>query len=631
MKIRKTKSAILVGVILALFVASSFAVRPQKVQAVEPFFTLVAKTNYGGPRPDYLNFFAQHVAKIGIAVDAMGLDWGTYVNDLLGARDLDLGYIGFCGSGDPAPFMETFYHTEGALNLFTNLPSTDWNETYQQALVDWYIEEAMTIMPPDSEERIQHIWDLEQHICDELVLFNGGFGPKTYEANWAELEGYDIGKGITQSWGSMYYTAAHEGQASTSAYVWASIADWIDLNPLFSDDTTSGFIEACCMDPLITQDDDLSIWPMMASDYMFLNDTHARFTLREGIKWQLDPDGLFPDEEMTAADAFFTYYCYKHISPRYATYDWIKDLAIVDKYTFDIFIDGDPDTPENDPYAPFFDTVIVNILPEHYLNQSQEADGVTPDISHPAWNTFSTHCFGTACLEFDSYVEGVETVMTFFDDCWMVDDTVDKSGMDFVNRYGDVWALDTMKYRPILDTQTILLEFEAGKLDSDQGACTQYPDKRDDYFADPRFEMQSIYGWCFGLFHYNIVEGRTPIGSMDPCPNDPSLTIGQALRKAMNYALDRNEINNVLHRGEYDIAYWPIPAKYGIWCNPNIIRYEHDLDKAKEYMEKAGYTIVEPSPVVTTTSTPGFGVWITLSSMLAISTVTVVFIKKKRK
>ncbi len=45
----------------------------------------------------------------------------------------------------------------------------------------------------------------------------------------------------------------------------------------------------------------------------------------------------------------------------------------------------------------------------------------------------------------------------------------------------------------------------------------------------------------------------------------------------------------MVHGGEYIIADHPIPSKLSKWCNPNIIRYDHNFEKAKEYMRIAGY------------------------------------------
>jgi len=141
---------------------------------------------------------------------------------------------------------------------------------------------------------------------------------------------------------------------------------------------------------------------------------------------------------------------------------------------------------------------------------------------------------------------------------------------------------------------------------------------------DPRFEIQSDTTFYFGFFGYNMREVRENIGSRVVAPGDPSLTVGLCIRKAISYALDRVEINNVIHRGEYTITDHPIYQKQGIWCNPNIIRYNHDLDKAREYMTKAGFDLGW------TPTTPGFSLLITLASLMAVASATFLIIKKRK-
>ncbi|NHJ84828.1 MAG: hypothetical protein FK734_05160 [Asgard group archaeon] len=626
MKVNKIKSTILVGVIFTLFVASSFAVQPAKTDAIDPFFTLVAKTNGGGVRPDYLNFLKQHLARIGINVDVIVQDWPTFVGELVAFRDFDVCYVALTGGGADPDFTGV-YNENGSLNLFGYDTSMDWDDELNTGLNEWYMKEGNLIMPPDSEERVQHYWEWEQYLMDKILPLQPTFAPKSYIANWAELEGYNFTDGILQSWGKMYWTGSHTGQTSTDELVITDAA-WSDLNPLFQDDTSSSFISTATMDSLIWYDADLSVWPHLAESYSMIDDTHLRITLREGIKWQTDPDGLFTNEYFDAEDVYFTLYAWAHVSNDQQVYEWIKDMEILDQYTLDLYIDGDPDTPENDPYAPFLPSISLRIMPEHYLNQTQLADGVTPDITHPSWNKFATNCFGTGLFEISDFTEGVETVLSLNTDCWRLDETITSdTALDWVNRFGfdatwDANGMDTLRIRIIPDAQTALLEFEAGKVDIE--SVTQFPEKRDDYVDDPRFEIQSDTTFYFGFFGYNMREVRENIGSREVAPGDPSLTVGLCIRKAISYALDRVEINSVIHRGEYTITDHPIYQKQGIWCNPNIIRYNHDLDKAREYMTKAGFDLGW------TPTTPGFSLLITLASLMAVASATFLIIKKRK-
>ncbi|NHJ04610.1 MAG: hypothetical protein EAX90_07295 [Candidatus Heimdallarchaeota archaeon] len=463
-------------------------------------------------------------------------------------------------------------------------------------------------------------------MMDKILPCQPTFAPKAYTAYWSDLTGYDIQKGIIQSWGQMWWNDGHQGQASTDALVITDAA-WSDFNPLFQDDTSSSFISGATLDTIIQYDADLSVWPMLAESYTFINDTYIRLVMRDGIQWQDPPSGTWGTEMLTAEDVYFTIYAWAEVSNDQQTWDWVEDMVLVDDMTLDIFVDGDPDTPENDPYASAIGYLWTNVLPEHYLNQTQLPDGVTPDITHSSWNTYSTNCFGTSLFEFGSFTEGVETTLTVFEDCWWLDETITNDPeLDWINRFGfttewDTKGMDTMVIRIIPDRQTALLEFEAGKVDLE--GVGDFPEKRDAMILDPDFEVQNDTTFYFGFFGYNMRPVRPVIGNPNAAPGDATMTIGLAIRKAISYALDRVEINNVIHRGEYTITDHPIYLKMGIWCNPNIIRYNHDLDKAREYMAIAGYEVVEE-----TTTTPGFGILIALSSIMAVASAIVI---KKRK
>lgn len=636
MKLNNAKSALLVCVILSLFALSSVAINPVKTDAAAPFFTLVAKTNGGGTRPDYLNFLAQHVARIGINVDVIVQDWPTFVTELMSLRDFDICYVALTGGGADPDFTGV-YDENGSLNLFGYDETMDWDENLTigartgWGLNEWYMYQGTLIMPPDSEERVFHYWEWEQYLMDKILPCQPTFAPKAYIALWENLDGYNYSDGIIQSWGKMGFDGTHTGQTDNTELVITDAA-WSDLNPLFQDDSSSSFISGACLEPLIFYDQDLSVWPHVAKWYEMENETTWVVNIRQGMKWQPDPEGTFLDEEVTIDDVYFTFYSWATVSNDVALYAWIDDMEIVNETCMKIYIDGDPSTPEtNEPYAPFLPSCSVNILPEHYLNQTQLGDGVTPDITHESWNTFATHCFGSGILEFDTFVEGVETTLSVFDDCWMLDPTMTADpALDFERRFGDFTGnLDTLRIRIIPDVQTALLEFEAGKVDI--VGVTGYPDKRALYLSDPTKKLQEDTQFYFGFFGYNMREVRPDIGNRDACPGDPTISKGLAIRKAISYALDRVEINNVVHQGEYTITDHPIYLKMGIWCNPNIIRYNHDLDKAKEYMIKAGYTFPTVTiPTITTTTTPGFGLWMALASIIALATTSIVVLKRRQ-
>jgi peptide/nickel transport system substrate-binding protein len=497
----------------------------------------------------------------------------------------------------------------------------DYDETLGTGLNEWYILNGNLIMPPDSEERIQHAWDWQDYMQTDILPMKPLFAPLGYVAYWNNLQGYNYSEGIRRSWGHMEWDGLHPGQDAANEIILTDSA-WSELNPFFYSDGPSGTIIGYCLDNSITIDADLSIWPELASGWNFIDDTTLDLFVREDVAW---PDyGTFSGEEVTADDFFFTYYCWQEISVRYSDWYWLQDFEKIDDMTIRLYIDGDPDTPALDPYAPTLIDAATWIVPEHFLNQTQEADGITPDITHPSWTDYSTNVWGTDIFEIDDYTEAVETVLTTKAGSWHFDPVVTADpDLDYVNRFGDyAGGLDTLIMRIIPDPQTSLLEFEAGKVDLD--GVSHFQDKRDQYLADPTKDLQSDTTNFFNWFGYNMRESRDVIGDRTPCPLDPSLSIGLAVRKAISYAIDRSEMNQVLHNNENVIWDYPNYPTLGIWNNPSIIRYNFDLDKAREFMTKAGFDLGWTPPQ------PGFTIPITIASLFAIASIGYFIIKRRK-
>ncbi|MHA1186807.1 MAG: ABC transporter substrate-binding protein [Candidatus Heimdallarchaeota archaeon] len=588
----KKRSVLLTFVLVLCLTSLVASTKPTVEGKVESFFTLVFKTNSGGVYPDYGSLIKQYCARIGINIDVIIQDWPTFVGELIAFRNFDLCYVAITGGGNDPDFSGV-YDENGSLNLFGYHTDMDYEPKLGTGKNEWYIQQGKQIMPPHSEERVAHYWEWEQYLMDKILPCQPTFVTKEYEAYWSNLQGYDYNKGLMQSWGKMNWSGYHFGQIANNEVV-LSMDQWSDLNPRFQDDDASEFVTNAITDSLFWFDDDLSAWPHLAKSWTHINDTYARITLREGIKWQTDPEGNFTDEYFDAEDVYFTIYEWKYACCDSQPFDWLEEMRIVDKYTIDFFIDGDRRTPENEPYAPYMDALNQRILPEHFLNQTQDPAG-DPDVTHASWFTYATHCFGTGLFELDTFTEDIETTLTVFPDCWQLNSTITNDpDLNWLQRFGDFTGnLDQLRIRHFGDFYRTLAEFEQGYVD--------IAPIGDDYTIREQFEInsditvKSKFETYFGFIGYNMRPVRPVIGSYDPCYRDPTMSKGLAIRKAISYAIDRNEMNQLIHNGEYEITDYPIYITTGVWCNPNITRYNHDLDKAREYMEKVGvilsYTI----------------------------------------
>jgi len=559
-----------------------------KTDAITPFFTLIAKTNDGGARPAYLSFLKEYLAEIGINVDIIIQDWPTFIGEIIATRDFDMCYLGLTGASADPDFTGV-YNEDGSLNLFGYHTDMDYNATLGTGVNEWYMRQGNLIIPPDSGGRVYHYWAWEQYLMDKILPIVPTHTSYVYSSLWSNLDGYNMADGIKQSWGKMEFTGTHTGQIDNTEIVIADEA-WTNLNPLFQKNASSYAISSATMDPLIFFDADKDVHPHLAENYIFMNATTVDIVCRDGIKWQDDPDGLFLDEYFDAEDVYFTLYSWATLSNYPANYNWLKKMEVLDEMTLRLYIDGDPATEANDPFAKVLTFLDQDILPEHYLNQTQLPDGKTPDITDPSWNTFADHCFGTGLFEIGSFTEGVETELDVFADCWWLNASVDKNNMNFVSRFGDfTGGLNTWRIRIIPDQEIVLSEFDAGKIDiidigSNQTLMNQY-------LANSDFELETKITNILNFYGFNMREIRnTPMQSRDPCPFDPTLTIGLAIRKAIAYAIDREEFIRTLTNDTAEIHHHPIYKDLGIWCNPNIIEYNYNLTLAKYYMTLAGFS-----------------------------------------
>ncbi len=622
----RKKETVRVSVLFVIILSGFVLIKPCRINSTtEPFFTLKAITNSDGIRPDMLFFLKQHLARIGIHVEVYTYQWIEFLGKILpnSDYDFDICYVGFtAGEGDPD--WSGVYCENASLNLFGYNTSMDWDTELCTGKNEWYLQTGKTMIPPESEERVQHYWTWQQYMMSELLPCLPTFVPKNFMATWSNLQGYNYEEGLLTSWGNMSFTGLHTGQNSVNELV-IDGEDWQNLNPLFGVGLNHE-ITNLMMDRIYMFDSDLNFYPHLATDISLINDTHIRINIREGVKWHTDPDGLYTNEYVDVDDFYFSLYAYKHISDTKSSYFWIEDIVKVDQYTLDIFVDSEKNTTEiNEPYSPFQKYLRIPILPEHYLNQTQLADGQTPDITHSSWNKFTTDGFGTGLFKVESHEEGVQTTLSVVNDCWYLNPLVDKSDMDFVNRFGDFsGGLNKLKFRVIQNRITEISEFELGKIDI--AILSGFLDKRDVYVQDPNFNIHSKFTYNFNFYGYNMRENRAYIGSSEPCLGDPRITKGLAIRKAISYAIDRHEINRILFNGEYIITDYPIYEAMGKWINPNIIRYNHDLEEARKYMTLANFTYFVPK------SLTGWEITgIVLTSVFMAGTITFVFIRINKK
>ncbi|NHJ49499.1 MAG: hypothetical protein FK733_17045, partial [Asgard group archaeon] len=572
----------------SFFETETQVIQVKSPDLTDPIFTLNA-LSYNGFSPGSTSNWSScfpilktNLEELNINLDLTFLSWPQFINQVITNRDFDLTYLEYGGSQyySPDDIVHTIYSENSTYNTAGYDTSYDWFDIIGTGINEWYLNKGLEIFPPYSQERIDHYKEWQNYIMEYIHSVLPAFTDKLYSVYWSPLTGFNLTEGLIQSWGKMDWSSLHPGQNYTNEFV-SVMYPYENLNPIYESDNLflKEFFEAT-MDSLIWFDSDERPWPHLASSWTDINDTHIRFSIREGVKWQNDTDEIFTNEYLDVDDVYFTLFCYKEINPWGNEYDWIKDIKKVDQYTIDIFIDNDPGTPENEPSVDNMRMFDIPIFPEHYLNQTQELDGITPDITHSSWMKFNQSCFGTGMLEIDS-VKQDEIKLTKFNDSWKYDSYITSDpDLNWVERFGTAWALDTLIFRIISDGNEILKEFDEGQLDYvDFGRDLE---KRDLYLNNASLTVDSRLNIHFGLFTYNINEARgTPLQNRDPCPGDQSMEIGLAIRKAISYAIDRDQMNLENYNGELYKTHWPIFPTMAMWLSDDIPRFERNITKAK--------------------------------------------------
>ncbi|MFW9922718.1 MAG: ABC transporter substrate-binding protein [Candidatus Thorarchaeota archaeon] len=627
---RKDKILLSISILMVICLSSVNFFNFSNTKAEEEttiYFTLVAKTNYGGVRPDYLYILQDQLLEIGINLTVIELDWITFLTDMMTTRDFDICYTDMTGNEKNLDYT-TVYSENGNLNVFGYDTSLDWNETFGTGKNEWYIKMGNIIMPPDSIERVHHYWAWEQYMMDKILPCQPAFVTKSYSAYWNELVGYNFTEDILQSWGKMYWSNLHYNQSSMNELrVYSYISD--GLNPATNIFYYPTLVTTAVMDSLIWFDCDRTAWPHLAESYFMINDTYLRINTRDGVKWQEDPDGLFPNEYFDAYDVYFSLDTYKNGTDFAQNLDWIKEMKIVDSNTIDIFIDSDPFTQYSQSESNCLVNLVVPMLPEHYLNQTQISDGKSPDRTHISWEKFDNCSFGTGLFKVNEFIPNNYTKLELFSDSWWLDESLTNSpGLSWDNRFGAFSSpiQNLTIYKATIDTD-VKKTFESGYIDI-LGLAYDVEDKNF-YSTHPWFSTQETLITNLGFFAYNLRQSRSIIGNRNPCPGDPSMSIGLAVRKAISYAMDRDVMNLEVNNNEKYKTDWPIFRTQGIWCSPNIIRYNHNLDLAKYYMSIAGYPLII-SPTTTPSTTLQFGIPLVATNLVLITSLTIICLFKKK-
>ena len=314
------------------------------------------------------------------------------------------------------------------------------------------------------------------------------------------------------------------------------------LDPSLIVDVTGGLISAKIFNGLVRLGDDLSIQPDIAKDWSISRDglTYS-FRLRQGI--------YFSNKREVKAHDFK--YSFKRIlehrskSPNTWVFekilgakdfmeertDDVKGIKVKDDYILEIRLEK--------PFSPFLNLLTMTAA---YVVPEEEVERWGPD--------FSSHPVGTGPFILKEWLPNREIKL--------------EKREDYFDRPAKVKGII---YRIIPEDLTAVTEFETGNIDVLTIPASEYLR----YKNDP--ERQGLISSIKGIntYYLGLNCSKAPFDNLN-------------LRKAINYAIDREKILNTIYERRGRLASGPVPDIIRKWDMQ--LRYEYNPEKAQELIKK---------------------------------------------
>jgi len=490
------------------------------------------------------NSIKEELAKIGINMEIHTFESGTFFVRTLsqsGPRMLTFDEGGFDANMQTYFYFATDYTWYIGCYAASGIPPKGWNFwAANDAVADDYLIKGMSTY--DREKRIEYLWAWQQQFYENMhhpliayprqaFMDNGKI--KNYDPSFMNS---DIDEWVIE--GKTYEDDV------TIRYATLAVANM--LNPLFLDGgyeyLTPQF--RALYKTVRTPEGTYDLAPELAESYEISEDgLSVTFHLRKDVKWH---DG----KPFTSADVKMTY-------------DALLDPATTASFTAD-FTDAIKSVEIKDDY-----TVVLHLnKPAPHIVQLASMPGtlilpnhVLGDVPHEKWREHETNTVkpapGTGPMRFVSWKK--EEYMELI------------ANPDY---YGKKPVVDKLIVQVIPETSVAFSALEAGKVD-----------RLDTYYAQYAPGEVKRLEKVPGLH----IEPLDTIRVMFLALNwEHPFLANKYVRHAIAHAIPYDHIVHDLLYGLAIRANSPIHPKTWAW-NPNVPYPDYNLDKAREYLAKAGY------------------------------------------
>ena len=300
-----------------------------------------------------------------------------------------------------------------------------------------------------------------------------------------------------------------------------------NLDPRVGTDGQSERIYELIFDALLRRDEHFNVQPGLAERWETPDPLSYVFHLRHGV--------LFHDgRPLTSRDVKWTFDSLlqgKIRSPKASTYKYVASVEAPDEFTVVFHL--------KEPFA----TLLWNL--------SEGAIGIVPYGSGPE---ITSKPIGSGPFRFVSAVQDQDVVVARNDAYW-----------------GDKPKLASVRFLVVPDETTRALELRKGSADVASNAFSA--DVAAVLEKEPNLEILRAPGTIYSYLAFNLT---------DPILKDVRV------RQAIAYAIDRRPLIEALWRGQVRPADSILPPQSWAYSG-NVPHYDHDLARASQLLDAAGY------------------------------------------
>ena len=350
--------------------------------------------------------------------------------------------------------------------------------------------------------------------------------------------------------------AAEEGGTLTLAMP----SDAVSMDPHGSNDVPSEQIRDTIYEPLLTQDENFEIVPVLAEEYEQIDDTTWEFKLREGVTFH---DGSEFNAEVVKANIERVKDIAK-ASPRSFLLDMVSEVNIIDDYTVELVTEY--------PFAPLANNLTHGAgkmiskdlidadyqqaldeagselsLEEYYELRAEggdEHEAVANEISSFVGQLVESEPVGTNYFKFESRSPGEQTAVVRNDDYW-----------------GDTALLDGVNFKVVSEPGSRIAELESGSSDAILATLSSNIER-----VDSNEDVTLLRNDSVSIDYIGFNTEKEPF-------NDPRV------RQAITHAFDSEAVLEGVYNGSGTPAEAPLA--------PGVLGYSEDLEGLDYNMERA--------------------------------------------